>query len=351
MRASRMLTVVDAHAEGEVGRVITGGLPPLRGATVFEKMQDMAARHDDLRRLMLREPRGNPAICCNALVPPCDPRADAGFVIMEQTEYPPMSGSNTMCVVTVLLETGILPMVEPVTELVLEAPAGLIHVTASCADGKVTRVALRNVPAFAAHVDVPLQVPGFGTLRVDIAWGGMWFVLAEAAQVGIDPVAENGAAIVRAVEAMRAAAVAQYPVVHPENTHITGPTIGGLYADPVAPGTQGRGAIVVSSGGYDPAAKGAISGALDRSPCGTGTCAKMAVLHAKGQLAVGQDYVNAGPLGTTFTGRIEAVTQVGPYPAIVPSLSGQAWITGVSQVLLDPTDPFPAGFTVGDIWG
>lgn len=346
-----MITAVEAHAEGEGGRVITGGMPHLPGASVFEKMRYMQAHHDDIRTLMLREPRGNPALCCNVLVPPCDPRADAGFIIMEQTEYPPMSGSNTMCVATVLLETGIVPMVEPVTKLVLEAPAGVIEVTATCHAGKVTKVEFHNVPAFVAHLDVPLDVPGFGEVRVDIAWGGMWFVLAEAAQFGIDPVAENGAAIVRASEAMREAARRAYPVRHPLNPAIEGPTIAGLTAPPNVTGTHGRGAITVSSGAFDAGKIGALSGALDRSPCGTGTCAKMAVLHAKGLLGVGEDYVNAGPIGTTFTGRIVETTKVGGYDAIVPTLSGQAWISGVSQYMLDPTDPFPAGFTVGDIWG
>jgi proline racemase len=351
MRSTRMITAVEAHAEGEGGRVITGGMPALKGATMFEKMQFMAQHHDDIRTLMLQEPRGNPALCCNALVPPCDPRADAGFVIMEQMEYPPMSGSNTICVTTVLLETGILPMIEPVTTLVLEAPAGLIEVTAQCKDGKVTRVAFRNVPAFATHIGVPLEVPGYGQITIDIAFGGMWFVQADAAQFGFDPIADNGSDIVRAGEAMRAAAVARYPVVHPENPAMTGPTISAIIAPATDPATDGRGAIVISSGAFKPDRPGAISGVLDRSPCGTGTCAKMAVLHAKGQLDVGQEYVNAGPVGTTFTGRIEDTTKVGPYDAIIPSLSGQGWIYGVSQYLIDPTDPFPTGFTVGDIWG
>lgn len=351
MRSTRMITAVEVHAEGEVGRVITGGMPRLKGDSVFEMMQDMAQNHDEIRTLMLQEPRGNPAICCNALVPPCDPRADAGVIIMEQTEYPPMSGSNVICTTTVLLETGILPMEEPVTKLTLEVPAGLIEVSATCKEGKVERVEFLNVPAFAMHLDVPLDVPGFGTIQADIAWGGMFFVLAEASQFRIDPVAAEGAAIVRACEAMRAAAVAQYPVTHPENPEIVGPTISGLFADPVDPETDGRGAIVVSSGAFDPTKAGAISGALDRSPCGTGTCAKMALRYTRGLLAEGQAYVNAGPVGTTFTGRIEEITEVGPYPAIIPSLSGQAWITGVSQYMLDPSDPFQSGFTVGDIWG
>lgn len=351
MRASRMITAVDVHAEGEPGRVITGGIPHLPGDSVFEKMQWMQKHADEIRLLMLREPRGQPALCCNVLVPPCDPGADAGFVIMEQTEYPPMSGSNTICVVTVLLETGILPMEEPVTELTLETPAGLITVQAECKGGKVTRVHFRNVPAFAMHLDAVIDVAGLGKVTVDIAWGGMFYVLANADDLGISLEGDNGAEIVKMSEAIRTAAVEQLPVTHPENPAITGPTITNLWGAPVDADTHGRGAITLSTGGLDPDRPHTLPGILDRSPCGTGTCAKMAVLHARGLLDVGQNYVNAGPLGTTFTGRIEEVTQVGPYPAIVPTLSGQGWIYGTSNYLLDPSDPFPKGYKIGDIWG
>ena len=351
MRSSRMITAVEAHAEGEPGRVITGGLPPIPGRSVFEKMQWMQANADEIRTLMLQEPRGNPALCCNAIVEPCDPSADAGFIIMEQTEYPPMSGSNTICTVTVLLETGILPMVEPVTELTLEAPAGIIRVRAECKDGKVTRVTFRNVPAFAVHLDAEIEVEGHGRARVDVAWGGMFYVIAEAAQFGLDLVPENGAEMVRLCEALRRAAVVQLPVVHPENPAIEGPTISQLTGPAKTGGHHGRSAVTVSNSVAAPPSAMSLPGALDRSPCGTGTSAKMACLHARGLLAPGQDYINEGPIGTTFTGRIEEVTQVGPYPAIVPSIAGQAWIYGLSQYTLDPTDPFQAGFRVGDIWG
>ncbi|MBO9406036.1 proline racemase family protein [Shimia sp. R9_1] len=350
MRINRLITAVEAHAEGEPGRVITGGVPHFPGNTVFERMSYMQAHHDDIRLKMLREPRGNPGLCCNVIVPPCHPDADMGFIIMEQQEYPPMSGSNTICVVTVLLETGILPMVEPVTELTLEAPAGLIKVTATCKDGKVTSVSFENVPAFAVHLDAKVEVSGLGTVTVDVAWGGMFFVLAEAAKLGVDLSGDNGGEILRVSEAIRHATAEQLPVEHPENSAITGPTITNLWGPPIDPTTHGRGAITISTGPFDPARPEAASGILDRSPCGTGTCAKMAVMHARGQLAVGQDYVNAGPLGTTFTGRFLRETTVGPYKAIVPSLSGQGWIYGTANYTLDPSDPFPNGFTVGDMW-
>ena len=350
MRVSRMITAVEAHAEGEPGRVITGGLPHMPGESVFEKMRYMQENLDGIRTLMLQEPRGNPALCCNALVPPCHPEADAGLIIMEQTEYPPMSGSNVICTVTVLLETGILPMVEPVTTLTLETPAGLVAVRADCAEGKVTRVTFRNVPAFAMHLAAPVEVAGRGTVHVDIAWGGMFFVLADADALGVSLEPENGREIVRVSEAIRHAAAEQWPVAHPDNPAITGPTITNLYGTPVAPDTDGRGAITLSTGPFDPQRPAEASGILDRSPCGTGTCAKMAVLHARGQLGVGQDYVNAGPMGTRFVGRIVEETKVGPYPAIVPTLSGQGWIYGTSNWTLDPSDPFQSGFTIGDMW-
>ena len=187
------LTAIEVHAEGEPGRVITHGLPDAPGRTVVEKMQWFQAHADDIRLLTLREPRGQPALCANLIVPPCDPAADAGFIIMEQSEYPPMSGSNTICVVTALLETGMLPMSYPETRLTLETPAGLITVTADCKAGKVTRVTFRNVPAFAVHLDAMIEVEGLGPVSVDIAWGGMFYVLANADTLGIDLGPQNGA--------------------------------------------------------------------------------------------------------------------------------------------------------------
>lgn len=351
MRFSRMISAVDVHAEGEPGRVITGGLPHLKGNSVYEKMRYFEAYHDDIRLKMLREPRGYPVLCCNALVPPCDPAADAGFFIMEQTEYPPMSGSNTICVVTALLETGILPMVEPITELTLEAPAGLIRVQADCADGKVTRVTFRNVPAFAVHLDATVEIPGFGKAVIDVAWGGMFFAIADAAQFGITLGPDSERDQVRFAEMIRQAAVEQLPVEHPDNPGITGPTIGQLAGPARRVDADGASAVSVSTGAFDWARPELAPGVFDRSPCGTGTCAKMVVLHAKGQLALGQNYVNEGPLGTVFTGRLLEKKTVGKHTAVVPQISGQGWIYGLSNYLVDPSDPFQDGFTIGDIWG
>jgi len=346
-----MITAVDAHAGGEPGRVIVGGVLDVPGQTMFEKKVYLETRADSLRRRMLREPRGYPAANCNLILSPTHPDADAGFVIMEQTEYPPMSGTNTICVVTVLIETGMVPAREPITRLKLETPAGIVAVEAEVADGKVTRVTFENVPAFAVHLDAPVEVPTLGTVMVDVAYGGMFYVIADAARLGLRLVPDEARDIARLGEMIKAATHEQLPAVHPENPAISGVTIAQLSGPPASVGAAARNAVVVSTGTLDWNQPASWTGALDRSPCGTGTCAKMATLHAKGKLALGQDFPHEGILGTIFTGRLIRETRVGPYPAVIPTLSGRAWITGFAQYVVDPDDPFPDGFTVGDIWG
>ena len=350
MRLARMIQAVDAHAAGEHGRVIVGGVLDVPGGSMFEKMDWLRANADDLRLRMLREPRGYPAANCNLVLPPTHPDADAGYVIMEQVEYPGMSGTNTMCTVTVLLETGMLSMVEPVTTLTLETPAGLIRVRADCADGKVTAVTFRNLPAFATHLDARVEVPQLGTVSVDVAYGGMFYVIAEAEPFGLRLTPDEGRDIVRITEMIKAAANEQLPVVHPEQLGFAGITIGQLSGPAHDPANSRRNVVTVSTGRLDWEKPSTWTGAIDRSPCGTGTCAKMAVLHAKGRLGLDEDYRHEGILGTVFTGRLVERTRVGDYDAVVPTLSGRAWITGFASYVLDPTDPFPDGFTVGDIW-
>src|SRR5207302_8220726 len=216
MRLARMIHAVDAHAAGEPGRVIVGGVLDVPGDTMYAKMVYLQTHADDLRQRMLREPRGYPAANCNLILPPTHPEADAGFVIMEQVEYPGMSGSNTICVTTVLLETGIIPMREPVTELTLEAPAGLIRVRAECDGGKVKRVTFQNVPAFAVHLDRKIEVPQLGTVTVDVAYGGMFYAIADATAFGLRLTPDEGRDIVRITEMIKTAAREQLPVSHPE---------------------------------------------------------------------------------------------------------------------------------------
>jgi proline racemase len=345
-----MIYAVDAHACGEPGRVIVGGVVNVPGNSMFDKMCHLRSHADGLRLRMLREPRGYPAANCNLILPSTHPGADAGFVIMEQVEYPGMSGTNTICVTTVLLETGMVPMKEPVTELALEAPAGLIRVRADCANGKVTRVTFRNVPAFAAYLDAVIEVPHLGTVTVDVAYGGMFYVIGDATALGLRLTPDEGRDIVRIGEMIKAAAREQLPVVHPEQPDFTGITIAQLSGPPSHANAHAKNAVIVSTGTLDWSKPSTWTGVIDRSPCGTGTCAKMATLHARGRLGLNEDFRHEGVLGTVFTGRLIEETKVGNFTAVVPTISGQAWITGMSTYVVDADDPFPDGFTVGDIW-
>ena len=350
MRIGNMVTAVDLHASGEPGRVIIGGVMDVPGKTMFEKKVYLETRGDALRKRMLREPRGYPAANCNLILPPTRPEADAGMIIMEQVEYPPMSGTNTICVVTALIGTGVVPAREPITKLTLDTPAGLVHVEAEVRDSQVVRVTFENVASFAVHLDTPVEVPKLGTVKVDVAYGGMFYVIADASALGLRLTPDEGRDITRIGEMIKAATREQLPVVHPENSGIAGVTIAQLSGAAVSKSAHAKNAVVVSTGQLDWARPSTWTGAIDRSPCGTGTSAKMATLHAKGKLALNEDFVHEGILGTTFTGRLIRETKVGPYRAVVPTISGRAWITGFAQYVLDADDPFPEGFTVGDIW-
>src|SRR5690242_5375379 len=337
MRAARAITVVGCHAGGEVGNVVVGGVLPPPGDTVFEQMQALA-RDDSLRRLLLREPRGSVAQHANLVVPPTRADCDAGYIIMEPTEYPAMSGSNTICVATVLLETGIVAMREPETTLRLEAPAGLVEVTARCRDGKCESVELVNVPSFADRLDAPLEVERLGTVSVDVAFGGMWYAIADAAALGFELEPAEARELCEAGERIRAAAREQLPCVHPENPEIAGVSIVELAGPWQGVGQVSRNAVVIAPG------------RLDRSATGTGLSARMAALHARGLMGAGDAMTHSSPIGSTFDGRITAETTVGGRPAIVPAIRGSAWITGITQVFVDADDPFPEGYLLSDTW-
>jgi proline racemase len=351
MRVSRMICAVDLHAAGEHGRVIIGGVLDVPGHTMFEKKTYLEQHGDGLRKLMLREPRGYPAANCNLLLPPTNSKAHAGFVIMEQVEYPPMSGTNTICVVTTLIETGMVAAHEPVTTILLDTPAGLVAVKADVQNGKVKRVTFENVPAFATHLDARVEVPQLGTVTVDVAYGGMFYVIAEAEPFGLRLTPDEGRDIARVAEMIKAAAREQLPVVHPENPGIRGITNAELTGPASNPDAVAKNTVVCSTGELDWSRPATWTGAIDRSPCGTGTCARMAALYAKGRLRLNEPFPHEGILGTIFTGCLLRETKVGQYRAVVPALSGTAWITGFAQYVVDPEDPFPEGFTVGDIWG
>ncbi len=350
MNLSNIISAVDVHACGEPGRVIVGGVLHVPGATMFEKKVYLEQHADSLRRRMLREPRGYPALCCNLILPPSDPSADAGLIIMEQTEYPSMSGSNTICAATVLIETGMIPVHEPVTELTLDTPAGLVHVRAEVSQGKARKITFRNVPAFATHLDVTLAIPEYGRITADIAYGGMFYVIADAAQFNLSLADHEAREIMKIGEMLKAAAREQIEVSHPENPGISGVSISQLSAPPTHPQADRKNSVVVSTGAFEWGHPETWSASLDRSPCGTGTSAKMAVMYAKGELPLRREFVHESILGTLFTGKLLDEVQVGPYKAVVPEISGTAWITGFANYVLDPTDPFPEGFVVGDLW-
>jgi proline racemase len=312
-------------------------VPPPPGATVFDQMRALAA-DDSLRRFLLREPRGSVAQHANLLVPPTRPDCDAGYIIMEPTEYPPMSGSNTICVATVLLERGLVEMQEPETTLRLEAPAGLVEVTARCRGGKVESVELVNVPCFADRLAAPLEVPGLGTIAVDVAFGGMWYAIADASALGFAIEPSEARELSSVGELIRAAARDQLPCAHPETPDISGVSIVQLAEPWQGIGRVTRNAVVVAPG------------RLDRSATGTGLSARMAVLHARGLMSVGDAMTHASAIGSTFDGRIVAETEVGGRPGIIPAIRGSAFVTGVTELVVDPSDPFPEGYLLSDTW-
>jgi proline racemase len=337
VRASRAITVVGCHAGGEIGNVVTGGVLPPPGETVFEQMLSLRA-DDSLRRLLLREPRGSVAVHANLIVPSQRPDCDAGFIIMEPTEYPAMSGSNTICVATVLLETGMVEMREPETTLRLEAPAGVVEVTARCRDGRCESVELTNVPCFADRLDAALEVEGVGTITVDVAFGGMWYAIADAAALGFSLEPAEARDLSRVGELIRLAAREQLPCAHPDNPEISGVSIVQIAEPWQGIDAVSRNAVVVAPG------------RLDRSATGTGLSARMAALHTRGLMHAGDGMTHASVIGSTFEGRIVAETTVGGRPAIIPAIRGSAWITGITHLLVDPDDPFPEGYLLTDTW-
>ncbi|KAF7593563.1 hypothetical protein BBP40_011183 [Aspergillus hancockii] len=341
MRFSRTINVVGVHAAGEVGDVVVGGVLDVPGRTMYDKMMYFWTQADELRQLLLNEPRGRPAKNANLILPPCDPRADAGFIIMESEEYPAMSGSNIICTATVLLETGMVKMQEPTTRLSLDTAAGLVPVVADCEDGRCKAISFDNVPAFVFALDVEVDVPGLGKVLCDIAWGGMWYAIVDVASVGLTVEGHHGRDLVHYGQSIKTAVQATIDPVHPDNPGMHGVT-NLLFAEPLqdddGSGKKARNTVVVSPG------------RLDRSPCGTGTCARMAVLHARGLLAEQESFRHISVTETEFMGKIRGITKVGDYPGVLPTVKGRAWITSFQQVVLDPTDPFPEGFRVGDAW-
>ena len=339
MKLEGAIEIVGCHAAGEVGDVIVGGVEPPPGRSLWEQSRALDVK-GGLKDFVLNEPRGGVFRHCNLLVPPKDPRADVGFLIMEPETLPPMSGSNTMCVATVLLETGILPMQEPETHLTLEAPGGLVEVVAQCRDGKVTSVTLTNLPSFADKLGAPLELVGGKTLDVDIAFGGDSFVVVDAAALGFSLEPDEARDLTETGMKIAAAAQEQIGFQHPTLDGMNEITFC-LFAGPVET-VDGR-RITRHAVAIKP-------GKLDRSPTGTGCSARLALMHARGEAKPGNEIAFRSVLGSEFTARIESETKTAGRKAIIPSVTGSAWITGRRELTLDPDDPWPAGYRLSDTW-
>ncbi|WP_339392442.1 proline racemase family protein [Brevibacterium metallidurans] len=346
-----IIDAVDVHAAGEPGRVLLASGLRVRGETMTERLDWCREHLDDFRRLILREPRGYPGLCAPLIVSPSDPRCDFGMIVMEQGGFRPMSGSNLICAVTALIETGAVEVSEPVTRLRVDTAAGVVAVRAEVTAGRALQVTFENVPSFVVDLDLPLDVPGYGTIPVDIVFGGQFYVQARADRLGVALEPVNAKEIIRAASILRRAADEAFDAVHPELPDLRGIGLPMLHGPARTAGTGGRNAVVLPNGVVDVDDPRTWSGTLDRSPCGTGTSGRVAAMHARGELDVGERFVHESMLGTTFTAEVTAETTVAGRPAIIPSISGRGWITGHHQLVLEPDDPFPAGYTLGDIWG
>ncbi|CAN5781034.1 proline racemase family protein [soil metagenome] len=335
MRASKVFSAVDTHTEGMPTRIVTSGFGTLPGDTMLERSQHVELKLDGWRRMLMYEPRGHQAMSGAILQPPTRPDADLGVVYIEVTGCLPMCGHGTIGVVTAAIETGLVEVTEPLTTVRLDTPAGLITAVAQVDDDACTQVVIRNVPSFLAIRDAELVVTGLGSVVVDVAYGGNFYVIIDAAALGLTLGAGASLSddVIAAGMAVLAAANQQLQMVHPLHPQIRG----SHHVLVTAPGegeVSGHGAVVI-----DP-------GYLDRSPCGTGTSARMAQMHARGDLDLDTPFVHTSVIGSRFTGALVEQTTVGDIAAVVPTITGRAWITGLGQYMLDPTDPFPEGFLI-----
>jgi proline racemase len=337
MTFAQSLDLLLVHCQGEIGKVLTAGAPEFPGATILEKMNHINQVDDSFRRFVTFEPRAHVAQTVNLLLPPCRPDADAAFIVLQADRAHPMSGSNCICVVTALLESGRVPMTEPQTVVRLDTAAGLITARATCRNGRCLSVSLDNVPAFATHLDVPVQTRAFGTIRADIAFGGVFYALVDADQTGLAITAPNARALAEAGIAIKADLKGQIVVGHPD-----------------LPGLDEIAYVMFRSPEPDGAIRTCTTlkpGRVDRSPCGTGSSANLAVLHARGLVKQGDSRTSRSIIGGTFTAEVIGETMVGPYPAILPRITGQAWVYGREVLRIGDDDPFAAGFALSDTWG
>ena len=337
MRWAKTVTMVEAHAEGEVGRVVTGGVIDVPGTGIADKLRHLNEVDDSLRRFLVFEPRGAAAMSTILIFPPTRPDADIGFIVLQGDKAHAMSGSNSICLATVLLETGMIPMTEPETIVRIDTASGLVTARAQCRDGKCERVTLTMPPSFAHELDVELEVPGLGRVKLDIAYGGIFYALIDAAQLGLEIRPDMAKRLVEAGTAIHRAVNAKLDIRHPEIAVIRGISYT-MFTGRNAEG-QLKGATILPPG------------RIDRSPCGTGNSARLAVAAARGEVRLGDRFTARSIIDSSFEVGYAADTTVGGRPAVVPTISGRGWIHGIHQIGIDPTDPYPHGYSVADTWG
>jgi proline racemase len=329
--------MVNVHCQGEIGKVIVDGAQEIPGDTLLEKMNYINDVDDSLRRFVTLEPRASVQMSVNLLVAPTRPDADAGFIVLQADRAHPMSGSNCICVVTALLETGRVPMTEPETTLRLDTPAGLVVVHARCAGGRCESVSLDNVPSFVEAIDARIVTSRWGEIRADIAFGGVYYAIVDVEQVGMELNARNARNLAEAGIELKEAVKEQIRVSHPD-----------------LPGVNEISYVMFrkrESANTVRTCTTLLPGRVDRSPCGTGSSANLAVLHARGEVRVGDTQFCRSIIGGEFRADVLGVTSVGGRTAILPRITGHAWIYGTESLRVDPADPFPRGFALSDTWG
>jgi proline racemase len=338
MRSASSYTAVEVHAEGEQGTCYLGSVFDVPGVTMADKLRHINEVDDSIRRFLTLEPRGRPQASANLVFPSTHPEADAGFVVCQGDRAHAMSGSNTICVVTALLETGMVAMTEPETTVVLETAAGLICATATCRDGRCERVTFDGVPSFVEALDVPLNVAGLGDITVDVAYGGCYYVLVDSAKLGVKLDRRSARQVVEAGTAISLAARQSIHVQHPEIPEIDFISYVMLVGDDHPGNGSLRGATV-------------LSGRVDRSPCGTGNSARLAVMAGRGMAQVGSRFIARSLIDSEFTVEMIGETSVGGRPAVLPRIGGRGWVVGTRTTTVDPSDPFPLGYVLSDLWG
>ena len=335
MKSNILITAIDAHAGGNPERVVTGGIPFIPGKTMLEKSKYVRNNLDYLRTLLVHEPRGHSNMYAALLVPPCDDRADVGVIYMEPGGYVTMCGHGTIAICTVLLETGVFQVSDRETEIVLDTPAGLVRAKVNVEDERAIAVTLQNVPSFLYLRDVFVEIPEIGKVKIDIAYGGNFYAILEAESIGLEVRPDQARKLITAGTRIWRAVNEEIEIHHPEQPEIDCINYVEFSAPPTNTVANMKNAVVVPPGG------------MDRSPCGTGTSARMATLFAKGKLGLEEEFVHESIIGSLFYGKLIAQTKVGSYDSVVPVIRGSAHITGISEFMVDPDDPFPVGFQLG----